>query len=440
MLSSELIAQITGIWPDAYVVGGFLRERWFNKFSTDLDLIVSNHAIHGTRILADSLNRPWFPLDEQRDIARLILSDEVTLDIAVCMGGSLEHDLLLRDISINALASPLIPELFNLDIPFAKLPIIDLTGGFYDLENQCIRGIDKRNFIADPLRILRVFRFYAMYGFSIDPQTLIWIEALRTSIQTLASERVAQELDKLIAAPYAQKALLQMLHSHILVEIFVEIQDRSFEEWTLRLAIWQQLDNFNEQLKNVLGLPVAEQLNNYCHFELGKGQSRFHLLKWGLIFTGRQTADWLNFARRLRMSNKVIEFVMQLLSYHQALVQLLEEGAETLNRHHFFVKCQDAVPALILQAIYLDKINLKNEQTCGYVQQLLAEYFDPLNPVAHPQSCIDGRELQQVFKLKPGPLIGVLLQRIQEAQALNKFQTKADALLYVKELLANQLQ
>lgn len=435
MLTTELISQIFNIWSEAYVVGGFLRERWFGKLSPDIDLLVSRNAIGGTKILANYLKKPWFPLDEKRDIARLILSDQATLDIAVFAGKSLEEDLIRRDITINAMAMPLSAELFDLDIPFEKLPIIDPTGAVYDLKNGYIRGLSKQNFIEDPLRILRVFRFCATYGFSIEEKTLRWMEALNKKVPIPAAERILQELDKLIAAPYVKKSILQMIHTGVLKELIIEVNDWDFNEWTLLLDRWKKLEQV-DMLINIWETEHIEQLKTYFNQELSKGQNRFHLMKWSLIFAERKQSDWMSFSRRLKMTNKVIQFVNLLIKNHKNLLNLIRTGADTLKRHHFFIQCHDVVPALILQAVCREEINLEKEK--AIILQLLNEYFDPLNPVSHPRSCMNGDELQKIFKLKPGPLIGELIKRLQEAQALNLFQTKAEALDYIKELLSDQ--
>ena len=49
--------------------------------------------------------------------------------------------------------------------------IIDLVGGLDDIKNGIIRAVSEENFIDDPLRILRAFRFASVLGFKIEKET-----------------------------------------------------------------------------------------------------------------------------------------------------------------------------------------------------------------------------------------------------------------------------
>lgn len=102
---------------------------------------------------------------------------------------TLYQDCLRRDFTCNALA---------LDEETGE--ITDFFGGKEDISNKIIRIIDKDNFKLDPLRILRAFRFAAVLGFEIEPETK---EILRQMVadgmlQYLSPERVWAELEKVL--------------------------------------------------------------------------------------------------------------------------------------------------------------------------------------------------------------------------------------------------
>ena len=108
--------------------------------------------------------------------------------------GDLKSDLERRDFTMNALALSLSDE------------IIDLFGGKEDIERGIIRcvGIPERRFDEDALRMLRAFRFSAVLGFDIEPETLAAIKNKAFLAGELAKERVRAELEKILLSDSPQ--------------------------------------------------------------------------------------------------------------------------------------------------------------------------------------------------------------------------------------------
>lgn len=102
---------------------------------------------------------------------------------------SLEEDLSRRDLTINAMAYD----------PTNKA-VIDPFGGQRDLKDGILRHVSLA-FAEDPLRVLRVARFAARYGFSVDPDTMSLMSRLVSSgeLDHLTAERVWKEFEKLFA-------------------------------------------------------------------------------------------------------------------------------------------------------------------------------------------------------------------------------------------------
>ncbi|MDM1545583.1 multifunctional CCA addition/repair protein [Ignatzschineria indica] len=101
---------------------------------------------------------------------------------------TLEEDLLRRDLTINAMAED------------SEGNLIDPYGGLQDLEARILRHVSPA-FVEDPVRVLRLARFYAryaQYGFSIADETKALIRTMIHSgeLEALTAERVFQELLK----------------------------------------------------------------------------------------------------------------------------------------------------------------------------------------------------------------------------------------------------
>lgn len=120
-----------------------------------------------------------------------------------------KEDLARRDFTINAMA-------YN-----AEEGLIDPFGGQSDLAVGIVRAVGEpqRRFEEDALRILRLYRFAARFGFAIDPATGQAARALCRHLDCVSEERIAEELSRLLAAP-APGAYLE---AEVLAVIFPEL-------------------------------------------------------------------------------------------------------------------------------------------------------------------------------------------------------------------------
>jgi tRNA nucleotidyltransferase (CCA-adding enzyme) len=107
---------------------------------------------------------------------------------------TLEEDLRRRDLTINAMAKA------------EDGSIIDPFGGRKDLASKVLRHVSEA-FAEDPVRILRVARFAARFGFSVHESTMALMKRMVDSAETdfLVPERVWQEFAKGLAEPHAEK-------------------------------------------------------------------------------------------------------------------------------------------------------------------------------------------------------------------------------------------
>ena len=87
--------------------------------------------------------------------------------------------------------------------------LIDPYGGLSDIKNKLLRHVSEA-FVEDPLRVLRVARFYAQlasFGFNISSDTLELMSNISHSgeLKTLSAERIWQEFEAALAAPSPEK-------------------------------------------------------------------------------------------------------------------------------------------------------------------------------------------------------------------------------------------
>ena len=438
MLPLSFLQQAEQIWDSVYVVGGFLRERWFGRLSNDLDLVVPLGAIQGTEILARKFNKPWFILDADRDIARIAFAPEFTVDIARMSPAGIEADLAARDLSINALSCPLVAELFLIEIPFQDLPCLDPCQGLPDLQNGRIRGLDKGNFIDDPLRLLRVFRFASTCGFEIEQQTLAWVKHLAPSIHAVASERLLQELDKFLSGKNIIKAFEQMIETKLAQELFPCVKK---DKWTSSVRVWSDLKK-SMQAPFWAGIEkyFEQPFEHYLAEPLTGERKRRDLLFLVSLYFRDESENWLLFAQNIRLGVKDTDFGLKILKYKSEIEKIKENYSDKLTRLRFYRRCQETIPALLLLAVVFQELNLSQPGDVAFIQLILSECFDLTHPYLTLPPLINGNDILKHTKIKPGPLIGKLLLAVQEAQVMSWIASRSEALNYVDRLLANDGQ
>ena len=115
------------------------------------------------------------------------------------------EDLARRDFTINAMA-------YN-----ETEGLVDPFGGQKDLQNGLLRAVGEpqQRFTEDALRILRLYRFAARFGFALDAATARAARQLAPHLDCISAERIQEELAKLLTAPqpgaYLEPAVLAVV-------------------------------------------------------------------------------------------------------------------------------------------------------------------------------------------------------------------------------------
>ena len=204
-----------------YLVGGSVRDLLLNRSVADLDFALAADAIAFAKAFADEIGAAFVKLEEQPPTARIVIREtRLTLDFAGFRAETLEADLRLRDLTINAMA-------LNLS-SFLTKPMVNLINpcdGFSDLNARTLRFPSERVVIDDPLRLLRVYRFSAQLGFDIPAATINLIYRHRNRLPQVSSERIRDELIKILNLKNATAYLRRMDETRLLSQIIPEIEE-----------------------------------------------------------------------------------------------------------------------------------------------------------------------------------------------------------------------
>lgn len=179
-----------------YQVGGSVRDEIMGKPSSDLDYVIVGATPEDLIKKGYSQVGSDFPVflhPETHDEYALARTERKTghgyggfetyFDTSV----TLEEDLGRRDLTINSMAKD------------SKGNIIDPYNGQEDIKNKVLKHVSPA-FSEDPLRILRVARFAARFGFSIHPETMVLMQSIHNSGETkfLTKERIWKEYSRVL--------------------------------------------------------------------------------------------------------------------------------------------------------------------------------------------------------------------------------------------------
>lgn len=351
----------------AVLVGGAVRDALLDRLKPqpDLDLVVPSGALALTRTLANRLGGSCVVLDQERDMARLVLRGW-TVDIARQDGSSLEADLQRRDYRLNAIALPL----------RGPAQLIDPTGGLADLQQGRLTAVRESNLTDDPLRLLRGLRLMAEIPLSLDPMTAGWMRRHRQQLTQAAPERILAELQKLVAGPLADQAIHQLCQLELI------------QPWAAGQPLPTSVDTIQ--------LTASEQ------------EHALPLARLTALISD-QGLEQLKASRALRQRCRRL----------RQWQQRLPDDPETLpeaERVQLHLDLDRDLAALVLQ---LNPVL----QSCW-----LRRWRDPEDPLFHPASPVDGTTLQRELKLTPGPRLGVLLMHLRQERAFGRLHGRDDAL------------
>jgi len=448
-----------------YLVGGSVREMALGRQAPDLDLAVSGQTLELARELATALGGAFVLLDEGERTARVVARGE-TLDLAEFRAPTLEGDLKGRDFTINAVALDV-----EAILGLKPLEVIDPLGGLKDLSRGLIRLVAAANLAADPLRLLRAYRFAATHGLKLTPETEAAIQLYTGEFSRVAGERVHQELFLLLGASRAGPILARMDRVGLLAQIFPELGDLKGVDQNG----YHHLDVFHHSLSAVLQLEeVLAQPRRYFGELAGALAAyagtppRAVLLKLAALFHDagkpkvkdrRTDPDRYTFyyhekvgmeifagvAQRLRLSGAEAKTVTSLIQLHMRPFLLLpafrerELSFRALGR--LVRAARSDLPGLFALAM-ADSLAGQGPQKPADAEAVLADLADEayrflkerLEPQERLPRLLNGDDLIRLG-LTPGPRFRQILTAVEEAQWEGAVHSRDDALKMVRRLL-----
>ena len=219
--AAALLARLHGAGYAAYAVGGCVRDSLLGRTPQDWDLCTSARP---EQVLALFGEGQCIPTGLQHGTVTIKYGGQLYETTTFRTEGAytdgrhpdevhfvpdVRQDLARRDFTINAMA-------YN-----DAEGLIDPFGGQQDLQQGILRAVGDpaTRFEEDALRILRLYRFAARFGFAIDPPTGQAARALCAHLDCVSVERIEEELSKLLAAPAPAEYLDEKILKVIIPEL-----------------------------------------------------------------------------------------------------------------------------------------------------------------------------------------------------------------------------
>ncbi len=417
---------------EAYVIGGFVRDKLLHRATKDVDVVTNKDGI----ILAEKVAtffdpKPGVNVFKTYGTAQIKLPNiEVEFVGArkesydfnsrkpVVEIGTLHDDQLRRDFTINAMAISLQKENFG--------QLIDPFDGVQDLMLKIIKTPlePEKTFSDDPLRMLRAIRFATQLQFTIDPITLQGITAQANRINIISKERIIDELNKIILSKKPSIGFQLLMDTGLLQLIFPEMVTLAGAEYVDNkghkdnfLHTLQVLDNIC-QSTNDLWLRWAAILHDIAkpktkRFEQGRGFT-FH----GHEVVGAKMVPKI-FEKMKLPQNEKMRFVQKLVLLHLRPISLTKENiTDSAIRRLLFDAGDDYED---LMKLCNADITSKNKEK---VKRFIANFdlvkqrckeVEERDQIRNWQPPINGEDIMRLLNLPPSKPVGELKNAIKDA-------------------------
>ena len=416
---------------EAYAVGGYVRDYYLHRPSSDIDVVVVGSGVDVAEALAKELGGAKVAVYKTYGTAMVRWRDvEVEFVGArkesyrresrnpIVEPGTLEDDQRRRDFTINAMAWCINGDRFG--------ELVDPFGGMEDLEDCIIRTPCEpdKTFSDDPLRMMRAVRFASQLGFDIDDETFDGISRQAERINIITKERIAVELNKILASPVPSIGLTLMRTSGLLKCVLPELDRMAGVE---RRGKHAHKDNFEHTMK-VLDNVAKRSDDIWLRWaallhDIGKPTTKAYDPRMGWTFHQHEAVGSKmipQLFRRLRLPlNEPMRFVQKMVFLHMRPIVLSEDLVTDSAVRRLLFEAGDDVESLMLlcEADITSGIDSKVRQ---YLKnfELVREKMRDLEErdrVRNFQPPITGDIIMKTYALSPCSVVGEIKEVIKNA-------------------------
>ena len=450
---------------ECYVVGGYVRDIFLERPSSDIDVVVVGSGIALATELKQTLGKKAH-LSVFRNFGTAqvkIGKTEVEFVGArresyshdsrkpIVEDGTLEDDQNRRDFTINAMAICLNRERFG--------ELIDPFNGLADLEDGIIATpLDPEiTFSDDPLRMMRCIRFATQLNFQIEDETFEALQRMADRIKIVSGERIEVEMNKIMMAPHPSIGFEYLQRSGLLQIILPEVAALDIVEQKNGRAHKNNFYHTLEVLENIK--PTTQRVksdSNQAPLPSGGVGGGLLWLRWAALLhdIGKtKTKRWdpaigwtfhnhnivgakmvQQIFRRMKLPmGAEMKYVQKLVDMHMrpqviadnevtdsAVRRLLNDAGDDIDDLMTLCEADITSKNEVKKKMFLENFRIVREKLTDLKEK---DYKRLLQPV------IDGNEIMEMFHLQPSREVGTLKQYLKDAVLDNRVENEREPLM-----------